>query len=540
MILQLNHLSRNKTLEKSIDMRIALHDGSLKSIGIFLDVLDDLISIFNKAPERHKLLRIQSFLRYKGNIHDSRNMERILGKMEYDYLMAFQVYLQGIREELYMSHGTTVEIIRNTAQNIQRQLSLSNLTNDQIKALIEDSLKSYSTFYYAIYSQGNNLAISFYHPRITLYIVRRWADYSIKTGGGFFHLIVTTDNELSIPSEIATQGNVSSLAIKNKSGYFDEVILSNPVQNCINQIQAAAAKLNSLHPSEAKVLGEYNTCLAKLFKLREEFQKYNRTQGHLFLEELKLTRKYVETSSDRILNTYADPVKSHDTPLKKVHTLLSGMWDSWVNELNLSENIRNSLLEIKRNDGLYRLKNSDTSPQNKFKEENLTAILASLLSAAYYNHSKISIQREAYIGSGRADIKITNHGKTIAIIESKLASENFPQKTYDGLHQLFTRYSENDVINEGSPIDLYLVIFSYDREFGAIAQHIEAAVDKYSLEKNIECLKHESSENHLTFTYVEHRDTYGFLNKSRIITIYLCNMEFDYKSKILASVKRKS
>ncbi|TLP59012.1 MULTISPECIES: hypothetical protein [Pseudomonas] len=540
MISKLSHLSRNKNLEKTIDTRVALHNGSLKSIGVFLDVLDDLIIIFNNAPERHKLLRIQNFLRYKGDIHDQRNIENILSKAEHDYLLAFQLYLQGIREELYMSHGTTLDIIRNTALNIQRQISLKNLTNDQIKNLIEDSLKSYSTFYYTLFSQGENLAVSFYHPTITLYVVRRWADYSIKTGRGSFHLIVTADDKLSIPSEIATQGNVCSLAIRNENGYFNEITLSNPLQNCIDLIQAASAKLKSDHPTAAKTLSEYNACLAKLFKLREEFQRYNRPQGHLFLEELKLTRKHIEISNDRILNFHADPFKNQDNPLRTVHTLLSGMWDSWVNELNLSENIRASLLEIKRNDGLYRLKNSDSSSQNKFKEENLTAVLASLLRAAYFKNSRISIQREAYIGSGRADIKITNNGKTIGLVESKLATENFYQKIYEGLHQLFKRYSENDIINEGSPIDLYLVIFSFDREFDAIAQHIEAAVNKYSLEKNITCQKHESSENHLAFTYIEPRETYGFLNKSRNITIYLCNMEVDYKSKLLASVKRKN
>ncbi|AUF95802.1 hypothetical protein CXQ80_08100 [Pseudomonas sp. 02C 26] len=539
MITHLDHLSRNKTTEKNIDMRMALYDGSLKSIGVFLDVLDELISTFNTAPERHKLLRIQSFLKYKGDIHNYRHPENILGKVEHEYLINFWTYLQDIRGKLYMSHGSTLDIIKNTAQHIQRQIFLNNLTNDQIKESIELSLKQYSTFSYAFASQGENLAVIFHHPSIILYIVRSWSDYTAKPGRDNFHLIVTTDNEFSIPFEIATQGNVSSLAIRNERGYFDQIILSNPIQYCINRIRTASEKLNSNCSTEAKDISEYSSCLEKLIKLREGLQEYSRAQGHLFLEELKLTRKYIEVANDRIFNNHAAPFKKQENTLRTVHTLLSGMWDSWVNELNLSEHIRASLLEIKRNDGLYRLKNSDSSSQNTFKEENLTAVLASLLRAAYFKNSKISIQREAYIGSGRADIKITNLGKTIGLIESKLATENFSQRIYEGLHQLFKRYSENDVINEGSPIDLYLVIFSFDREFGAIAQHIEAAVDKYSLKKNIRCQKHECSENHLTFTYIEPRETYGFLNKSRNVTIYLCNMEVDYKAKLLASAKRK-
>ena len=539
MIPHINHLSRNKNIEKIVDTTMALHDGSLKSIEVFLDVLDELISDFNTTPERHKLLRIQHYLRYKGEIHNPRSTENIVGKAAHEYLITFWTYLQDIKEKLHMSHGSPHEIIRSTKQYIQSQISLKNLTNDQLKDSIESSLNLYSTFYYGFMSQGENFAIIFSHPRVTLYIVRRWADYATNLGKGQIHLIVTTDDESSMPFEVITLGNVSSLAVRNERGHFDEIILSNPIQHCINRIQIASMKLNIDCSKEAKVLGEYNACLEKLFQLRRKFQKYNRMQGHLFLEDLKLTRKYIEISNDRILNIHVDPFQKHENILGEVHTLLSGMWDSYVNELDLSANIHASLLEIKRNDGLYRLKNTDTSPQNKFKEENLTAILASLLRAAYYKYSKISIQREAYIGSGRADIKIINHGKTIGIIESKLANDNFSQKIHEGLHQLFKRYSENDVINEGSATDLYLVVFSFDREFGAVAQHIEDAVNKYSMEKNITCHKHESSENHLIFTYIEPRETYGFLNKSRSITIYLCNMEVDYKSKLLASVKRK-
>ena len=539
MISRLEHFSRNKLIEKNIDRAMALHEGSLKSICLFLDLLDELFREFNTLPERHKLLKIQRYLRYKSEIHNPRVMQNIVGKAEHDYMLSFEIYLRDIREKLYMSHGATRDVIRNVELFIQHEISLKNLSNDQLKESIESRLSSYSTFYYGLVVYGENLAIVFEHPRITLYVVRRWADYAINTTKRYVHLIVAISDETMIPSDVITQGNVISVALKNEQGRFNEFNLSNPIQYCIRNIQIASMKLNNDSSEEAKIRSEFEICLERLVLLRRKFRETMRSQGHLFLEDLKVTRKYLEVSIDRMFNTQSERFESYRRMLEEIHGILSGMWEVYVSELDLSSNIHNSLLEIKRNDGLYRLMNSDTSLQNRFREENLTAILASMLRASYYKYSKICIQREAYIGSGRADIKITNNGKTIGIIESKLATDNFSQKVYDGLHQLFKRYSENDVINEGSVIDLYLVVFSYDREFGAIAQHIEEAVDKYSMDKSITCHKHESSENYLQFSYTESRETYGFLNKTRHITIYLCNMEVDYKSKLLASVKQK-
>ncbi|MFK3722421.1 hypothetical protein ACI2KE_01030 [Pseudomonas monteilii] len=539
MICRLEHFSRNKTIEKTVDRAMALHEGSLKSICVFLDLLDELLNEFNASPERHNLLKMQRYLRYKGEIHNHSAMLDILGKAEQDYMLAFEAYLQDIREKLQMSHGTTWDIIKNTKYYIQHEISLNELSNSQLKEKIEIRLNSYSTFYYGLVSQGENLAIVFEHPRTILYVVRSWADYAINTGKHNVHLIVDISDEASIPSDVITQGNIITVALKNERGRFNEFSLSNSIQHCIRNIQTASAKLNGDDSEEAKIRSELETCLERLFILRRKFRETKRSQGHLFLEDLKLTRKYVEVSIDRTFNNHPERLEPYRKVLEEIHSILSGMWDAYVSELDLSAYIHNSLLEIKRNDGLYRLMNSDTSLQNRFREDNLTAILASMLRAAYYKHSRIVIQREAYIGSGRADIKITNNGKTIGIIESKLVTDNFAQKIYEGLHQLFKRYSENDVMNEGSAIDLHLVIFSYDREFGAIAQHIEKVVNKYSSDKSITCHKHESSENSLHFSYAESRETYGFLNKSRNITIHLCNMEVDYKSKLLASVRQK-
>lgn len=539
MFSRLEHFSRNKIIEKTIDRAMALHGVSLKSICVFLDVFDELLNEFNASPEQHNALKIQRYLRYKIVTESHSVMRNIVGKAECEYIMAFDSYMRDIREKLNISHETNLDIIRNLQLSIQRELSLKGLSNDQLKWLLENWLSSYSTFHYQLLACGENLAIVFEYPRIILYILRCWADYTINVNNYDVCLIVAASDEAMIPSDMITQGNIISVALKSERGHFNEFSLFNPIQHCIRKIQVASRKLNSECSEETKILREFEACLERLVSLRRKFRENLRSQGHLFLEDLKFVRKCLEVSIDRTLNTQSGRSESYQRILVEIHGILSRMWEIYVGELDLSVNIYSSLLEIKRNDGLYRLMGSDTSLQNRFREENLTAILASMLRAAYYKYSKICVQREAYIGSGRADIKITNNGKTIGIIESKLAADNFFQKTYDGLHQLFKRYSENDIISEGVAIDLYLVIFSYDKEFGAIAQHIEKAVDKYSMDKSIICHKHASSENHLQFSYTEPRETYGFLNKTRNITIYLCNMEVDYKSKLLASVKRK-
>lgn len=169
----------------------------------------------------------------------------------------------------------------------------------------------------------------------------------------------------------------------------------------------------------------------------------------------------------------------------------------------------------------------------------MSGILASNLRCIYRNYNFINITTETWTALGRSDVKISFNQKTVAIIESKLlftinyrykeakVLKNYNGKTKEGLNQLFKRYSEYESLNDSNGIELYLALFTYDADMYNLTHKVLEAVEECAKENQFTYTLLDCGTNSLNFTYTSHR---GFKDKQSHITVYLCNLELNYKN----------
>ncbi|WP_162626806.1 hypothetical protein [Aeromonas allosaccharophila] len=193
-----------------------------------------------------------------------------------------------------------------------------------------------------------------------------------------------------------------------------------------------------------------------------------------------------------------------------------------------------SLSEIKKNNTLYLLsKGSPKDYSTVYGEENLTSIIASNLRCIFKHNRKITIHCEAMVGNGRSDIKVDMFSKEICLVESKLIGPKSDVKleTQRAIEQLYNRYSENNTIEGNNGIELYLIKFTYDKEFRALIKDIKNAIHTYGTRNNLEYRKLSMSECGLDFMYIEKRSEWDFSDKERKINVLVSNMEVDHKKR---------
>lgn len=232
--------------------------------------------------------------------------------------------------------------------------------------------------------------------------------------------------------------------------------------------------------------------------------------------------------------------KQHSLTLVKYINRDLSLWLACAEQYKgIANSIEFSLAEIRRNNVLNLLSGQERKYETAFNEENLSGILASNLRCIYRDYNFINIATEIWTGLGRSDVRISINQKTVAIIESKLlftinyrhkeakVLKNYNGKTKEGLNQLFKRYSEYESLNDSNAIELYLALFTYDADMYNLTHKVLEAVEEYAKENQFTYTLLDCGTNSLNFTYTSHR---GLKDKQSHITVYLCNLELNYKN----------
>ncbi|AIC20171.1 hypothetical protein EY04_15030 [Pseudomonas chlororaphis] len=137
------------------------------------------------------------------------------------------------------------------------------------------------------------------------------------------------------------------------------------------------------------------------------------------------------------------------------------------------------------------------------------------------------------MGNGRSDITIERENKTISIIESKLLKQrsDIIKEVSSAINQLFDRYSEHLHVDLGRYLQLYAIIFCHDKNLRTMDEKIFFAIREYAANNGLTYEIHETTESQVRFTYVEPRTGEMLSDKIRTLTLIVCNMEVEWKSR---------
>lgn len=252
-----------------------------------------------------------------------------------------------------------------------------------------------------------------------------------------------------------------------------------------------------------------------------------------YINQLRSLRNWTLNFPTTVDSYYVDmKIANLIDRMKSIGRLIGTTLAALETERNFLHELDLAIRELKQNKCLYTISNV-TQKDNwiTFGEENLSAMLASCLRCLHSKRQEVSIQCEAGVGNGKSDIKVNIGNSTIAIIENKLIKQldNVRQETINGIHQLYHRYSENIIIRDGSHLGLFLIIFTHDKKFNSIEQKIREGVRVYSEHNKLSHKLLDKSENSITYSLSDDRTDSEFTKKEHTITIFVCNLEVNYK-----------
>ncbi|WP_413488137.1 hypothetical protein [Shewanella baltica] len=522
---------RDLQLEKEIDRKNALHYLQFESLNLFLDVLSELISDHNENMDRYSKGKVYDFLRLRHLRLEGCNYNiDIYNNVEGNYINEFRNYIVNIRQIAGVKSISRNELIVHVLNVIKKCVLECGNNSQYIIEVINEELSKFQHLHYSVNNASENLYLFLHNYKYCISLINNPVDFKLPARHWLTSLIVTRDaSDLFL--KIEKSNNLDVISYKSNSNLFRTIHVSTPLDSCINKVERILQTL--------KKTSEHNTLNEKLLDVRNRINgilsaspRYPKKVDQLHLEDIKLLRrKFIS-----IIELVVDDSSLHKSvliELKFIVSILSSTYNYIVSNLELEHKISFSLSEIKKNNTLYIVsKNNKKNQEFSFGEENLTSILASNLRCLYKEYSNISVNCEAMVGNGRSDVRISMGNKTFGLIEAKLLNpnSNIETETRNAIDQLFSRYSENENIEGDADISLYLIIFSYDKNFRKLAKSIKNSIYVYSQQNRLEYEKISSTENGVLFSYKEKRNEFDFIDKVRTINLIVCNMEIDYKS----------
>ncbi|WP_350431368.1 hypothetical protein ABIS04_13305 [Shewanella sp. H8] len=524
-------LLRNIQLEKAIDRKYAFHCITFESLGLFLDLLDELISDCNENKDRYSKGKVHDFLRLRRlQIEGNQYNVDLFNNEEIYYINSFREYISNIRSIILGNSFDISQLIRHITDNIIKSALEYENNPEALIEIIRTFLSRFDHLYYSIKNNFGNINLYIHKYQYCISVINNAIDFELADHRWLTSLIVTRDVH-DVFSKVKKSNNLDLIIYKNDFNFFSTVNVRTPFDWCIRKVDDILQELEK--STEEKALKE------KLWGIKEKikfFQSvspfYLTKKEHLDLEDIKLLRrKFI--SLFECVDDYHFLNKDIHKNLRSIAYMLSATYNRILNCLELEQKISFSLSEIKKNNTLYIIsKNNKKNQSFSFGEENLTSILASNLRCLYKEYPNISVNCEAMVGNGRSDVRLSMGNKTFGLIEAKLINQtsNVENETRNAIDQLYSRYSENENIEGDAEIDLYLILFSYDKNFRKLAKSIKASIYSYSERNSLEYEKISMTENGVRFIYKEQRSNFDFLDKIRTINVMVCNMEIDYKS----------
>lgn len=533
---------RDAKLESRIDRIIALHYECSESIKLYLNMMDKLIQEYKLNNDQYSIEMLSNYLRKKYK-YDGQYFQRSkynhFNNSEIDYLQSLDEYVTGLRSR-FLGASFTIENFHLYIQSVIKEHNQESVLDCELMQAKLDQYIQQELRHLAIRTKiidGNLYVYLNNSPKHCIVLVGNSETFQTVKGMRDVSVIVL-NHVPSLLGKIKNTYNITFMDYLSDRGDFNRIDLQSPLGWCVIQLRKVIKNVKSVGGSQAIV--------KRLSKVMTELHGYSRNYpvgiGDLDINEIKTLKHKLIAVDDDLPEGYSLQRIIKDQ-LYMVISSLGLLCHNLENYFNLDSSISFAISEIKKNNTLYIVsKNLKKNESIAFGEENLSAILASNLRCFFHKQDNISVNCESMVGNGRSDVRLNLGSKTIGIIESKLIKKgkNVEEETRNALDQLYSRYSENECLESHRDVKLYLVMFSYDRDFKRMAKSIKTAVDDYAQSNDLDYKKIEMSENGMTFIYNESRSHLGLLDKERTIKIMICNMEIDYQSRSKQRTQRKS
>lgn len=527
---------RDAKIEKAIDRKCVLHGVSAESIGAYIDVLEELLEDYCARDEFLTRNAIGDFIRWK-KYSPRKWLENMLSEEERDYWRRFEMVHTNLKNKLLGETYSRRGLIEHITFLLERICEETCLPHE-IEGAIQDKLGGFSHLGYKLFGSSGAIMLYLNNHQHLFYIVSSSDGYERPIDSGSVSIIVNSDNVLPVLESVARQTNVLTVSLRNERGRFERVYSQHAIDWCIGRLGALIWKINKEDESSLgrRVLPDLVECKQELevFKRAIKYNNYFRGDG-LAISDIKNIRSKILAIALRFKNRTEEHERHHVFEgLHSIESFLRLQFKTLLQRIEVRGDIIFSLSEIKRNNTLYIASNKKGKKvEYAFGEENLSAMLASNLKCMHFRVSNnISVHCEALVGNGRSDITISQGRRTMAIVECKLAREgvSIADKVIDAVDQLYARYSENEFADGGDAIQLFLVVFSHDRNFRSVAESVSDALGKYAVRNKLAYEQLDNSENGVTFSYVEDRGEI-FLQKKRVISLIVCNLEVDFHAR---------
>lgn len=542
----ISSFDRNTDLESRIDRIIALHYMHSESIKLYLDVMDELVEEYNQNSDRYNIGRLSNYIKYatvntrRYTDLQSLRSNNYFNNSEVDYLRSLDEYLTDLRSTFLGFRFTIVDFHHYIQNVIKKHNQESVLDCELMQAEIIQYVNKFKYLAFRTQIIGGNLYVYLHNYR-KYCIVLVGNSETFQTVDERWHVTIIVLNRAPLLlSKIKDSYNITFIDYLSDRGHFNRIDVRSPLDWCVIKLHHIIMNVERFESTQA-IVTRLSKVVLELKKIDDYSKIYPVGIGDLDINEIKLQKRKLIGIDDDLLECFDHKCNSK-RDLCMVIRALGLLCKTIENYFNLDSSISFAISEIKKSNTLYIVsKNLKKDESISFGEENLSAILASNLRCLLHKQENITVNCESMVGNGRSDVRVNIGNKTIGIIESKLIKKgkNVEEETRNALDQLYSRYSENECLENHRDVKLYLVIFSYDKNFKTMAKSIKTAIYSYAKRNDLDYEKIEMSENGMTFIYTESRNHLGLLDKERTIKIMICNMEIDYQSRSKQRTQRK-
>jgi hypothetical protein len=524
---------RDSKIEKEIDRKSVLYGISSESIAAYMDVLEEVLADYQACDEFRTRNALGNFLRGK-RYYPREWLIKMLSEEEKDYWQRFETVCANLKNKMLGETYSARGLVEHLTHFLERACEGTCLP-DEIEKAIQEKLKDFSHLRYRLDNSSGAIRLHLIDFKHLLYVAHSGVGYENPIGSGLVSIIVNSDDVLPLLEEVGRQTNVLTVSLKNERGRFERVVTWHAIDWCIERLRTLIWKINKEDNSSLgrRVLPDLVECKQELEVFKRAIKYNNFLQGDgLAKADIKTIRSKIRNISLRFKGRTDEYERHHVFEgLSSIESFLRLQFKTLLQRDEMYKDVIFSLSEIKRNNTLYIASNKKGKKlEFAFGEENLSAMLASNLKCMNFRVSNnITVHCEALAGNGRCDITVYQGSRTMAIIECKLAREgaSIESKIIDAVDQLYARYSENEYADSGDGIQLFLIVFSHDRGFRAVANSVTEALGKYAVRNSLTYEQLGSSENGVTFSYEEDRGEL-FLKKKRVINLIVSNLEVDF------------
>lgn len=541
MLNKINVFERDFSIEYEIDRKIVSNYYSDNTVTMYLNILAESVEQCNNEGDNYSYNNLEYILKRRRRLSDYDFSYRSpFSAREMSYINDVNNYIDYVESLFNSISCKNFDLLGHLIHKIESDFKIKSAFHSISEGAINE-LKKFKFTSFAFKDRDGYLEIYIDRLKKRVCVIGDASAIGNIPRNVVIHAMVILCDVSSVFSALEFTPKIKSIRCMDEKGRFNTVKTS----CCVDEFEVEVRKLLV---EERDVLSDGGK--ATLDKLMEDIRKLQaelaityRILNEKHLHDLAVIKRRLCSSLDYfsyVEGRLNDKVTGKLEYLIKIsEIIICGIKD----KVNIRDSILFSLSEIKRNNTLYILsKGNAKNYDSTYGEENLTSIVASNLRCLYKHNRKVSVHCEAIVGNGRSDIKIEMAGEEICLVEAKLikVNSNVEDETRKAVDQLFSRYSENNSLVGNNNIELYLILFSHDKDFRTLAKKIQNAIHIYAERNNIEYRKVNQSECGFDFVYIERRGGTGMLDKERRISVMVCNMEVEHKKNSAQRTSNKT